>query len=148
MAVRKAVADKWKQVTSAPLIEAYGLTETSPAACMNPLSLKEFNGTVGLPISSTIVAIKDDEGKNLNDGERGEICIKGPQVMQGYWQRPEETAQVMTDDGYLRTGDIGIMNEDGYVKIVDSKKDMILVSGFNVYPNEIEDVVMFASRGV
>ena len=141
MAVQKAVADKWKQVTGAPLIEAYGLTETSPAACMNPLSLKEFNGTVGLPISSTIVAIKDDEGKNLNDGERGEICIKGPQVMQGYWQRPEETAQVMTDDGYFRTGDIGIMNKDGYVKIVDRKKDMILVSGFNVYPNEIEDVV-------
>lgn len=141
MAVQKSVADKWKQVTGAPLIEAYGLTETSPAACMNPLSLKEFNGTVGLPISSTIVSIKDDAGVDLNFGERGEICIKGPQVMKGYWQRPEETAKVMTEDGYFRTGDIGIMSENGYVKIVDRKKDMILVSGFNVYPNEIEDVV-------
>ena len=141
MAVQKAVADKWKQVTGAPLIEAYGLTETSPAACMNPLTLKDFNGTVGLPISSTSVAIKDDEGNNLGFGERGEISIKGPQVMQGYWQRSEETEKVMTPDGYFRTGDIGIMSEDGYVKIVDRKKDMILVSGFNVYPNEIEEVV-------
>ncbi len=141
MAVQKSVADKWKQVTGAPLIEAYGLTETSPAACMNPLSLKEFNGTVGLPISSTTVSIKDDAGVDLEVGERGEICIQGPQVMQGYWQRPDETASVMTDDGFFRTGDIGVMDECGYVTIVDRKKDMILVSGFNVYPNEIEDVV-------
>jgi len=141
MAVQKSVADKWKQITGAPLIEAYGLTETSPAACMNPLSLKEFNGTVGLPISSTIIAIKDDEGGDLNFGERGEICIKGPQVMKGYWKREEETNKVKTDDGFFRTGDIGVMSEKGYVKIVDRKKDMILVSGFNVYPNEIEDVI-------
>ena len=141
MAVQKAVADKWKEVTGAPLIEAYGLTETSPAACINPMTLKSFNGTVGLPISSTFVSIKDDDGKDLSFNEDGEICIKGPQVMQGYWNRPEETAKVMTDDGYFRTGDIGHMSEDGYVKIVDRKKDMILVSGFNVYPNEIEDVV-------
>ena len=141
MAVQKAVADKWKEVTGAPLIEAYGLTETSPAACINPMTLKSFNGTVGLPISSTFVSIKDDDGKDLAFNEDGEICIKGPQVMQGYWNRPEETAKVMTDDGYFRTGDIGHMSEDGYVKIVDRKKDMILVSGFNVYPNEIEDVV-------
>jgi len=141
MAVQKAVADKWKQVTNAPLIEAYGLTETSPAACMNPLTLKEFNGTVGLPISSTSVTLKDDDGNDVVLGEAGEICIKGPQVMKGYWNRPEETAQVMTPDGYFRTGDIGIMDEKGYVKIVDRKKDMILVSGFNVYPNEIEDVL-------
>ena len=141
MAVQKAVADQWKEVTGAPLIEAYGLTETSPAACINPMTLKSFNGTVGLPISSTFVSIKDDDGKDLSFNEDGEICIKGPQVMQGYWNRPEETAKVMTDDGYFRTGDIGHMSEDGYVKIVDRKKDMILVSGFNVYPNEIEDVI-------
>jgi len=141
MAVQKAVADKWQKVTGAPLIEAYGLTETSPAACMNPMTLKEFNGTVGLPISSTYVVIKDDAGKNLAVGDTGEICIKGPQVMRGYYNRPDETAKVMTPDGYFRTGDIGIMDKDGFVKIVDRKKDMILVSGFNVYPNEIEEVV-------
>jgi long-chain acyl-CoA synthetase len=141
MAVQKAVADRWKQMTGAPLIEAYGLTETSPAACMNPMSLKEFNGTVGLPIPNTIVSIKDDDAKDLAMGQIGEICIKGPQVMKGYWQRPDETAKVMTADGYLRTGDIGFMDEKGYVKIVDRKKDMILVSGFNVYPNEVEEVV-------
>jgi long-chain acyl-CoA synthetase len=141
MAVQRSVAEKWKEITGAPLIEAYGLTETSPAACMNPMTLKEFSGTVGLPISSTIVSIKDDDGNDLAHGEDGEICIKGPQVMQGYYNRPEETAKVMTSDGFFRTGDIGHMSPDGYVKIVDRKKDMILVSGFNVYPNEVEDVV-------
>ncbi len=141
MAVQRSVAEKWKEVTGAPLIEAYGLTETSPAACMNPMTSKEFSGNVGLPISSTFVSIKDDDGNNLALGEDGEICIKGPQVMQGYYNRPEETANVMTSDGYFRTGDIGHMDANGYVKIVDRKKDMILVSGFNVYPNEVEDVV-------
>ncbi len=141
MAVQKAVADKWKEVTGSPLIEAYGLSETSPAACMNPMNLKEFNGTVGLPISSTIVTIKDDDANDVAIGETGEICIKGPQVMKGYFNRPDETEQVMTDDGFFITGDIGVMDSDGFVKIVDRKKDMILVSGFNVFPNEIEGVV-------
>ncbi|MGE3611200.1 MAG: long-chain-fatty-acid--CoA ligase [Bacteriovoracaceae bacterium] len=141
MAVQKAVADKWKKVTGKPLIEAYGLTETSPAACINPMSLKDYNGFIGLPISSTEVEIKDDDGKTISIGEVGEICIRGPQVMKGYWNRPDETAKVMTVDGFFKTGDLGFMTPDGYVKIVDRKKDMILVSGFNVYPNEIEDVV-------
>lgn len=141
MAVQKAVAEKWKKVTGKTLIEAYGLTETSPAACVNPLNIKEFNGFIGLPISSTDVVIKDDNDKDLPIGEVGEICIKGPQVMPGYWNRDDETAKVMTADGYLKSGDIGVMNSDGFIKIVDRKKDMILVSGFNVYPNEIEDVV-------
>lgn len=141
MAVQKAVAEKWKAVTGKALIEAYGLTETSPAACINPMDLKEYNGFIGLPISSTDIVIKDDQEKTLAIGETGEICIKGPQVMPGYWKRDDETAKVMTADGYFKTGDIGIMNEDGFIKIVDRKKDMILVSGFNVYPNEIEDVV-------
>lgn len=142
MAVQGPVAQKWKKVTGTPLIEAYGLTETSPAACINPMTLPDYNGMIGLPIPSTEVVIKDDEGKTLGQGEVGEICIKGPQVMEGYWKRPEETAQVMTEDGYLRTGDIGLMDTRGYFKIVDRKKDMILVSGFNVYPNEVEDVVV------
>lgn len=141
MAVQKAVADKWKAVTGKTLVEAYGLTETSPAACVNPLNIKEYNGFIGLPIPSTDVVIKDDNDKTLNIDEVGEICIKGPQVMPGYWNRDDETAKVMTSDGYFKTGDVGIMNKDGFVKIVDRKKDMILVSGFNVYPNEIEDVV-------
>lgn len=141
MAVQKAVADKWRKITNGPLIEAYGLTETSPAACINPMSLSEFNGYIGLPISSTNVEIKDDDENTLGIGQVGEICISGPQVMQGYWNRPDETAKVFTKDGFLKTGDIGIMTEEGFVKIVDRKKDMILVSGFNVYPNEIEDVV-------
>jgi long-chain acyl-CoA synthetase len=141
MAVQKSVAEKWKSVTGKVLIEAYGLTETSPAACVNPLNIKSYNGFIGLPISSTDVVIKDDFEKTLAIGEAGEICIKGPQVMAGYWKRDDETAKVMTADGYLKTGDVGIMNEDGFIKIVDRKKDMILVSGFNVYPNEIEDVV-------
>lgn len=142
MAVQEAVADEWKKVTKKPLIEAYGLTETSPAACINPMTLKDFNGYIGLPISSTYVSIKDDSGNDLASGEVGEICIKGPQVMLGYWNRPDETAKVMTKDNYFRTGDLGFMTPEGYCKIVDRKKDMILVSGFNVYPNEIEDVVV------
>ena len=143
MAVQKAVAEKWKALTQKPLIEAYGLTETSPAACINPLSLRDYNGYIGLPVPSTEVVIKDDDGKTLPIGESavGEICIKGPQVMNGYYNRPDETAKVMTPDGFFRTGDIGFQTEEGYFKIVDRKKDMILVSGFNVYPNEVEDVV-------
>jgi long-chain acyl-CoA synthetase len=141
MAVQKSVAQRWKKATGIPLIEAYGLTETSPAACINPLDLKDFNGTIGLPVPSTEVVIKDDDGKTLGVGEIGEICIKGPQVMKGYWNNPEETKKVMTDDGFFKSGDIGTMDEKGFFKIVDRKKDMILVSGFNVYPNEVEDVV-------
>ncbi len=141
MAVQKAVADKWFKVTGKALIEAYGLTETSPAACINPMTLKEYNGFIGVPLPSTEVVIKDDEEKTLGLGETGEICIKGPQVMRGYWNRDDETAKVMSFDGYFKTGDIGIMNSDGFVKIIDRKKDMILVSGFNVYPNEIEEVL-------
>jgi long-chain acyl-CoA synthetase len=138
MAVQKAVADKWKKVTGRTLVEAYGLTETSPAATMNPLDLPDYNGSIGLPISSTDLAIRDDDGKDLGIGETGEICIRGPQVMKGYYQRPEETAKVMFADGFLRTGDVGIVDEKGSVRIVDRKKDMINVSGFNVYPNEVE----------
>ena len=141
MAVQRAVAERWKKVTGKVLIEAYGLTETSPAACVNPLNITDYNGFIGLPISSTEIAIKDDFDKTLAIGEVGEICIKGPQVMPGYWKRDDETAKVMTADGYFKSGDIGIINADGFVKIVDRKKDMILVSGFNVFPNEIEDVV-------
>tara|TARA_R110002072_G_scaffold1989_3_gene16492 strand:- start:60467 stop:62125 length:1659 start_codon:yes stop_codon:yes gene_type:complete len=141
MAVQKSVAEKWKQVTGVPLIEAYGLTETSPAACINPMDLKDYNGMIGLPIPSTEVVIKDDENNTLPAGEVGEICIKGPQVMKGYWNRPEETAKVMTSDGFFKSGDIGCMDEKGFFKIVDRKKDMILVSGFNVYPNEVEEIV-------
>jgi long-chain acyl-CoA synthetase len=142
MAVQKPVAERWKQVTGRPLIEAYGLTETSPAACINPMTLKDFNGFIGLPIPSTEVEIKDDNGVTLPLGEIGEICIRGPQVMAGYYNKPEETAKVMTQDGFFKTGDLGFMNEQGYTKIVDRKKDMILVSGFNVYPNELEDVIV------
>jgi long-chain acyl-CoA synthetase len=142
MAVQRAVAEKWKQVTGIPLIEAYGLTETSPAACMNPLDQKEFNGKIGLPISSTEVSIQDDEWNEVALGEAGEICIRGPQVMQGYWKRPKETANVLSADGWLHTGDIGFIDEAGYVQIVDRKKDMILVSGFNVFPNEVESVIV------
>jgi long-chain acyl-CoA synthetase len=141
MAVQRVVAEKWRKVTGTPLVEAYGLTETSPAACINPVDLEQFNGCIGLPISSTECAIMNDSGELLPQGETGELVIRGPQVMKGYWQRPEETANVMTDDGWLLTGDVALMTEDGYFKIVDRKKDMILVSGFNVYPNEIEDVI-------
>jgi len=141
MAVQEAVAKEWQQVTGKPLLEAYGLTETSPAVCMNPLDLKEYNGTIGLPISSTLVAIRDDEGNDLPIGEAGELCVKGPQVMRGYLDRPDETAKVLDENGWFATGDIAVMDAKGFCKIVDRKKDMILVSGFNVYPNEIEDVI-------
>ena len=141
MAVQRAVADKWKKVTGCTLAEAYGLTETSPAVCINPLDLAAYNGSIGLPISSTDVCIKDDDGNDLASGEIGELCVKGPQVMKGYWQRPEDTAQVIDAQGWLHTGDIARMDEQGYFYIVDRKKDMILVSGFNVYPNEVEDVI-------
>ena len=142
MAVQKAVAEQWKRVTGNVLTQAWGLTETSPAACINPFDIEEFNGSIGLPISSTEVAIKDDDGRELAIGEVGEICVRGPQVMCGYWNRPEETAMVLSDDGWLRTGDIGRMDDKGFVYIEDRKKDMILVSGFNVYPNEVESVAV------
>jgi long-chain acyl-CoA synthetase len=141
MAVQRAVAERWKKTTGVPLIEAYGLTETSPAACINPMDLKDYNGAIGLPISSTECKVIDEEGRAQPVGETGELCVRGPQVMKGYWQRPEETAKVLDDDGWLRTGDMARMDENGYFYIVDRKKDMILVSGFNVYPNEIEDVI-------
>jgi long-chain acyl-CoA synthetase len=141
MAMQKAVAERWHKATGVPILEGYGLTETSPVATTNPVDLKEFSGTIGLPIPGTVVTIRDDGEAVLPTGQVGEICISGPQVMKGYWQRPEETAKVMTKDGALKTGDIGVMDERGYIKIVDRKKDMILVSGFNVYPNEIEEVV-------
>ncbi len=140
MAVQRVVAENWKKITGKTLVEAYGLTETSPGACINP-TMNEYSGTIGLPIPSTVITIRDDSEAILPPGQLGEICIQGPQVMQGYWQKPEETALVMTKDGAFKTGDIGFMNEQGYIKITDRKKDMILVSGFNVYPNEIEDVV-------
>ena len=142
MAVQKTVAERWKAVTKVPLIEAYGLTETSPAAVINPVNNKDYNGFIGVPIPSTEISIRADDNSVCKNGDVGEICIKGPQVMRGYWQRPDETAKVMTPDGFFRSGDLGFMTPDGYVKIVDRKKDMILVSGFNVYPNEVEDVMM------
>jgi long-chain acyl-CoA synthetase len=141
MAVQKAVAVRWKEVTGKPLVEAYGLTETSPGATMNPFTLPDYNGSIGLPLPSTDLVLRDDNAQEVASGERGEICIKGPQVMAGYWGRPDETAKVIDKDGWLATGDIGIMDAQGFVRIVDRKKDMILVSGFNVYPNEIEAVV-------
>jgi len=141
MAVQRAVAERWKKATGVTLVEAYGLTETSPAACINPLDLAEYNGAIGLPIPSTDACVKDDDGKTLTPGDVGELCIKGPQVMKGYWQRPEETAQAIDADGWLHTGDMARMDEQGFFYIVDRKKDMILVSGFNVYPNEVEDVI-------
>jgi long-chain acyl-CoA synthetase len=141
MAVQEAVAKRWKEITGVTLIEAYGLTETSPAATINPLNLAAYNGSIGLPVPSTSIVLRDDAGKDVPLGSPGEICIKGPQVMAGYWNRPEETAKVMTPDGYFMSGDIGVMDERGFIRIVDRKKDMILVSGFNVYPNEIEGVI-------
>jgi long-chain acyl-CoA synthetase len=141
MAVQKAVAERWFDRTKTPIIEGYGLSETSPSASCNPVTATEYNGTIGLPLSSTEISIRDDDGNEVPLGQPGEVCIRGPQVMAGYWNRPDETAKVMTADGFLRSGDIGLMDERGFVKIVDRKKDMILVSGFNVYPNEIEDVV-------
>jgi len=141
MAMQQPVADRWQKATKVPILEGYGLTETSPVATTNPVDQTEFSGTIGLPIPSTIITIRDDDENILPVGQVGEICIAGPQVMKGYWQRPEETAQVMAKDGAFKTGDIGVMDERGFVKIVDRKKDMILVSGFNVYPNELEAVV-------
>ncbi len=141
MAVQEAVAAKWKQVTGVPLIEAYGLTETSPAATINPLDLPAYNGSIGLPLPSTEIVLRDDAGQVVALGQPGEICVRGPQVMAGYWQRQDETDKVIDKDGWFATGDVGVMDERGYVRIVDRKKDMILVSGFNVYPNEIEAVV-------
>ncbi len=141
MAVQEAVASKWLQVTGCAVVEGYGLSETSPSATCNPVTSNRFTGSIGLPLPSTYVSIRDDDGKDLPLGQPGEICIKGPQVMRGYWNRPDETAASIMPDGYLRTGDIGVMDETGQVRIVDRKKDMILVSGFNVFPNEIEGVV-------
>lgn len=142
MAVQKAVADHWRQITGLPLAQAYGLTETSPAATINPLELPEFNGSIGLPISSTEFSIRDDAGNEVSGSQVGEICIRGPQVTKGYWQRPEESAAVFYPDGFLRTGDMGYIDDKGFIFLVDRKKDMILVSGFNVYPNEVEEVVI------
>lgn len=141
MAVQKPVAERWKKLTGSNIYEGYGLSETSPVATSNRFDSTEFTGTIGLPIPSTDIEIRDDDGNTLPVGEIGEICIRGPQVMTGYWNRPDETAKVMTSDGFFRSGDIGFMNPEGYVKIVDRKKDMILVSGFNVFPNEVEEVV-------
>jgi len=141
MAVQKPVAEKWTKVTGVALSEGYGLSETSPTLTCNPADTDKFSGSIGIPVPSTWLSIRDDDGNEVPIGEAGEICAKGPQVMAGYWNRPEETAKVMTSDGYFRTGDIGIMSADGYTKIVDRKKDMILVSGFNVYPNEVEEVI-------
>jgi long-chain acyl-CoA synthetase len=141
MATQKPVAEKWLKVTGVSLSEGYGLSETSPTLTCNPATITEFSGTIGLPVPSTWLSIRDDDGNELPIGEAGEICAKGPQVMAGYWNRPDDTASVMTADGYFRTGDIGVMDERGHTKIVDRKKDMILVSGFNVYPNEIEEVI-------
>jgi long-chain acyl-CoA synthetase len=141
MAVQGAVAKLWLEKTGCPIVEGYGLSETSPSACCNPVTSKEFSGTIGVPLPNTLLKCLDDDGREVPAGQPGEIAIKGPQVMAGYWQRPDETAKVMTDDGYFKSGDIGVMDERGYFKIVDRKKDMVLVSGFNVYPNEVEDVV-------
>lgn len=141
MAVQRTIAEKWREVTQCPLSQGYGLTETSPVVSINPLHLTEFNGSIGLPLPSTIISIRDEDGASLPFGEVGEICIQGPQVMKGYWNRPAETQAIFHADGALRTGDLGYMNELGYTTIVDRKKDMILVAGYNVYPSEIEDVV-------
>ena len=140
-AIHKSVAEKWKQVTGRALIEAYGLTETSPAVAVNPLNLAEYSGSIGLPLPSTEIAIRDDDGNDLSVGEVGELCVRGPQVMKGYWRRPDETAEVMMADGFLRTGDIAMVDELGYVRIIDRKKDLISVSGFKVFPHELEEVV-------
>ncbi len=142
MAVQAPVAERWLKTVGVPLLQAYGLTETSPAATINPLNMHEFNGAIGLPISSTEVSIRDDSGAEVPVNQVGEICIRGPQVMKGYWNRPDETANVFHPDGYLRTGDVGYIDQKGFVFLVDRKKDMILVSGFNVYPNEVEEAVV------
>jgi len=141
MAVQQPVAERWYKVTGSPLLEAYGLTETSPAVCINPLNLTEYNGSIGLPIPSTEVSVQDENGNLLPQGESGELCVRGPQVMKGYWHREEETAKSISADGWLKTGDVAKMDAAGFVRIVDRLKDMILVSGFNVYPNEVETVI-------
>jgi long-chain acyl-CoA synthetase len=141
MAVQRPVAEQWQKLTGCGIAEGYGLSETSPTLTCNLATATGFNGSIGIPVSSTYISIRDDDGNEVPLGEAGEICAKGPQVMVGYWNRPDETARVMTADGYFRTGDIGVMGPDGYIKIVDRKKDMILVSGFKVYPNEIEEVI-------
>ncbi len=141
MAVQRAVAEHWRRVTKAPLLEAYGLTETSPAVCINPLDLDDFNGSIGLPVSSTEVSIRSEDGEFMSQGQVGELCVRGPQVMRGYWNKPDETAFVLDEKGWLKTGDIAMMDEKGFFRIVDRKKDMILVSGFNVYPNEVESII-------
>jgi long-chain acyl-CoA synthetase len=140
MAVQRPVAERWQEMTGCLITEGYGLSETSPVASANALDATEFSGTIGLPMPSTDITIRDDDGNDLPLGEVGEICVRGPQVMKGYWNRPDETSRAIMPDGYFRTGDMGFMDERGYTKIVDRKKDMILVSGFNVYPNEIEEV--------
>ena len=141
MAVQESVATEWHETTGCVLAEAYGLTEASPAVTMNPYDIEKYNGTIGLPIPNTEISIQDDEGNHLGVEEAGELCVRGPQVMQGYWNRPEETKNTISEDGWLKTGDIAMVSEEGFVRIVDRKKDMIIVSGFNVYPNEIENVV-------
>ncbi|MBU2014233.1 MAG: AMP-binding protein, partial [Gammaproteobacteria bacterium] len=140
MALQLATAERWKQVTGCPICEGYGLTETSPVASVNPIEHIQI-GTIGIPVPSTQFKVINDDGQDLAQGEIGELCIKGPQVMKGYWQRPEATAEVIDAEGWFKSGDIGVVQEDGYIRIVDRKKDMILVSGFNVYPNELEDVL-------
>jgi long-chain acyl-CoA synthetase len=140
MAMQVHVAEKWEQMTGCRVCEGFGMTETSPVVCVNPPHAIQI-GTIGVPVPSTDIKLLDDDGKELGVGEPGELCVKGPQVMKGYWQRPEATAEVMTEDGYLKTGDVAVLQPDGFLRIVDRKKDMILVSGFNVYPNEVEEVV-------
>jgi len=142
MAVQRAVAERWKKVTGIVLTQAWGLTETSPGVTINLFGAHDFNGSVGLPIPSTEISVRDDQGLELGLGATGEICVRGPQVMKGYWQRPDETAEVMLPGGWLRTGDVGHVDADGFVFLEDRKKDLILVSGFNVYPNEVEEVVV------
>lgn len=141
MALQKSVSLKWSEMTKTRVLEAYGLTETSPAVTINPMYLEEYNGSIGLPVSSTDISIRDDDGNELPLGESGELCVKGPQVMEGYWQNPDETALAFTEDGFFKTGDIARVDEKGFVYLVDRKKDMIVVSGFNVYPNEVEQVI-------
>ena len=141
MATQKAVAEKWKDITGTPIVEAYGLTEASPGVCCNPLNIETYSGGIGLPIPSTEIELRDADGSTVEQGQPGELWVKGPQVMQGYWNRPEETAKTIDARGFLETGDIAVMNEKGWFKLVDRKKDLIVVSGFNVYPNEIEEVI-------
>ena len=141
MATQRAVAEKWKEVTGTPIVEAYGLTEASPGVCCNPLNIPAYTGSIGLPVPSTEIELRDAKGNEVAAGQPGEMWIRGPQVMQGYWQREDETAKVLDERGFLATGDIAVMDEKGWFKLVDRKKDLIVVSGFNVYPNEIEDVV-------